>query len=192
EYSQVSQEEDSSSTAARLLPEFVGQVPNVTVQVGREARLPCIIRNLATYRAAWIRDEEKNILTLQRQMVTRDPRISLQEESQMDIGNGGADDAAQEANRIRYFVLIIRNVQVEDRGGYMCQINLNPMKAQVGHLRVVVPPDIIDEESSDDVTIVEGANVTLKCRAKGYPQPNIEWRREDGNRVPLGGSRRIM
>lgn len=50
EYSQVSQEEDSSSTAARLLPEFVGQVPNVTVQVGREARLPCIIRNLATYR----------------------------------------------------------------------------------------------------------------------------------------------
>ena len=36
----------------------------------------------------------------------------------MDIGNGGgADDAAQEANRIRYFVLIIRNVQVEDRGG---------------------------------------------------------------------------
>ncbi len=67
--------------------------------------------------AAWIRDEEKNILTLQRQMVTRDPRISLQEESQMDIGNGGADDAAQEANRIRYFVLIIRNVQVEDRGG---------------------------------------------------------------------------
>lgn len=34
------------------LPEFVGQVPNVTVQVGREARLPCIIRNLATYRVS--------------------------------------------------------------------------------------------------------------------------------------------
>lgn len=48
------------------------------------------------------------------------------------------------------------------------------MKAQVGYLRVVVPPDIIDEESSDDVTVVEGANVTLKCRAKGSPQPNIE------------------
>lgn len=57
---------------------------------------------------------------------------------------------------------------------YMCQINLNPMKAQVGYLRVVVPPDIIDEESSNDVTVVEGANVTLKCKAKGYPQPDIE------------------
>lgn len=48
-------------------------------------------------------------------MVTRDPRISLQEESQIDIG--GED--LQEQNRIRYFVLIIRNVQVEDRGGYV-------------------------------------------------------------------------
>ena len=32
------------------LPEFVGDVPNVTVQIGREARLPCVIRNLASYR----------------------------------------------------------------------------------------------------------------------------------------------
>ena len=31
------------------LPEFVGHVPNVTAQVGREARLACIIRNLASY-----------------------------------------------------------------------------------------------------------------------------------------------
>ena len=48
-------------------------------------------------------------------MVTRDPRITLQEESQIDIG--GED--FQEHNRIRYFVLIIRNVQVEDRGGFV-------------------------------------------------------------------------
>lgn len=52
-------------------------------------------------------------------MVTRDPRISLQEESQIDIG--GED--LQEQNRIRYFVLIIRNVQVEDRGGYVKRLN---------------------------------------------------------------------
>ena len=85
-----------------------------------------------------------------------------------------------------------------------------PCRSQTGYLRVVVPPDIIDEESSNDVTVVEGANVTLKCKAKGYPQPDIEvsrpsreiykrsdrllwqWRREDGNRVPLDGSRRLM
>lgn len=92
------------------LPEFVGVVPNVTVQIGREARLPCIIQHLGSYRAAWIRDEVKNILTLQRQMVTRDPRIRLQEESTMET-------EAEGGNRIRHFVLIIRDVQVSDRGG---------------------------------------------------------------------------
>lgn len=48
-------------------------------------------------------------------MVTRDTRISLQEESQIDIG--GED--FQDHSRVRYFVLIIRNVQVEDRGGFV-------------------------------------------------------------------------
>lgn len=50
------------------------------------------------------------------------------------------------------------------------------MKSQIGYLRVVVPPDIIDQESSNDVTVVEGANVTLRCKARGYPQPEIEVR----------------
>ena len=110
-------------------------------------------------------------------MVTRDPRITLQEENQIDIGGGeigGSGDQHSEPNRIRHFVLVIRNVQVEDRGGYMCQVNTVPMRSQIGYMRVVVPPDIIDQESSNDVTVVEGANVTLECKAKGYPQPDIE------------------
>lgn len=48
------------------------------------------------------------------------------------------------------------------------------MKSQIGYLQVVVPPDIIDQESSADVTVVEGANVTLQCKARGHPQPEIE------------------
>ena len=120
-------------------------------------------------------------------MVTRDQRISLQEESQIDMG--GPDGAT---NQIRYFVLVIKNVQESDRGGYMCQLNTNPMKSQTGKLRVVVPPEIIDQESSSDVTVVESANVTLQCKAKGRPNPTIEWRREDESRVPLGASRRIL
>lgn len=55
-------------------------------------------------------------------------------------------------------------------------MNTVPMKSQIGYLRVVVPPDIIDEQSSNDVTVVEGANVTLKCKARGVPHPLIEVR----------------
>lgn len=49
-----------------------------------------------------------------------------------------------------------------------------------------VPPDILDEGSSSDVVVREGANVTLTCKAVGYPIPNITWRREDNEPIPLG------
>lgn len=57
---------------------------------------------------------------------------------------------------------------------YMCQINTVPMRSKVGYIDVVVPPDIIVEESSSDVIVTEGSNVTLKCRARGYPLPDIQ------------------
>lgn len=59
------------------------------------------------------------------------------------------------------------------------------MISQVGYLDVVVPPDIIVEESSSDVVVTEGSNVTLKCKAKGYPPPTIKWKREDRQNIPL-------
>lgn len=48
-----------------------------------------------------------------------------------------------------------------------------------------VPPDIIDRESSGDLTIREGQDVTLTCRAKGHPTPSIVWRREDSQDIVL-------
>jgi len=52
-----------------------------------------------------------------------------------------------------------------------------------------VAPDILVNESSSDVTVNEGANVTLKCSAVGYPTPAITWRRED-NQPIVGQSKR--
>lgn len=36
------------------------------------------------------------------------------------------------------------------------------------------------------MVVREGANVTLTCKAVGYPVPNITWRREDNEPIPLG------
>nr|XP_042898889.1 lachesin-like isoform X1 [Parasteatoda tepidariorum] len=68
----------------------------------------------------------------------------------------------------------------------MCQVNTVPMLSQIGYLDVVVPPDIIDTDSSSDVLAREGSDVTLVCKAKGYPSPTISWRREDYQPVAAG------
>jgi hypothetical protein len=59
------------------------------------------------------------------------------------------------------------------------------MRYQVGFVKVVVPPDILVEESSSDVIASEGSNVTLRCKATGFPQPTIKWKREDQSAIPV-------
>ncbi|XP_022258511.1 limbic system-associated membrane protein-like, partial [Limulus polyphemus] len=149
-------------------PIFTEPVYNMTVAVGRTANLKCVVEGLGFYRVAWLRVESKTILTIHHHVITRNYRIDL---SHSDHRN---------------WILHIKNVQVSDRGGYMCQINTVPMKSQVGYLDVVVPPEIVGHESSTDVLVREGVNVTLMCRAKGYPTPEISWRREDEQPVSVG------
>lgn len=37
------------------------------------------------------------------------------------------------------------------------------------------------------MVVREGTNVTLSCKAKGFPEPYVMWRREDGNEMSIGG-----
>lgn len=41
--------------------------------------------------------------------------------------------------------------------------------------------------TSNDLVVREGTNVTLTCKAKGFPEPYVMWRREDGNEMSIGG-----
>lgn len=51
---------------------------------------------------------------------------------------------------------------------------------------ISVPPNIIDEESTlSSVAVRENLNLTLTCKAKGFPEPKITWKREDGNDIVL-------
>ena len=56
---------------------------------------------------------------------------------------------------------------------------------QMGYLDVVIPPNIINEDTSGDVMVPEGGTVKLTCRAKGYPKPHVLWRREDGREIVI-------
>lgn len=50
-----------------------------------------------------------------------------------------------------------------------------------------MPPSITESMTSNDMVVREGTNVTLVCRASGYPEPYVMWRREDGGKMFVGG-----
>lgn len=46
---------------------------------------------------------------------------------------------------------------------------------------------IVEGMTSNDMVVREGQNVSLMCKARGYPEPYVMWRREDGEEMLIGG-----
>lgn len=67
------------------------------------------------------------------------------------------------------------------RKDYLLQVKLFDL------LLSPVPPVIIDNMTSTDMVVREGTNVTMVCRATGYPEPYVMWRREDGQEFNCNG-----
>lgn len=55
----------------------------------------------------------------------------------------------------------------------------------MGYMQVVIPPDIMDDESADGMVTHEGGNIRLRCVATGSPKPTVTWKREDGRNIIL-------
>ncbi|KAL0274756.1 UNVERIFIED_CONTAM: hypothetical protein PYX00_002806 [Menopon gallinae] len=127
-----------------------------------------------SFQVAWLRVDTQTILTIAVHVITKNHRI-----------------AVANSDKKTWF-LHIREVRESDRGWYMCQINTDPMKSQVGYLEVVVPPDILDYPTSTDMVVREGNNVTLQCAATGFPPPTIVWKREQGEPIPLSNGKEVL
>ncbi|XP_066587576.1 lachesin-like [Prorops nasuta] len=148
-------------------PEIAGPIENLTVALGRDALFTCVVNHLGGYRVGWVKVDTKAIQAIHESVITQNKRISV---SHSDHST---------------WHLKIKGVQPEDEGLYMCQINTDPMKSQVGLLKIVVPPDFIPEDTSGDIMVTEGGQVKLTCRARGIPQPRVSWRREDGRNITI-------
>lgn len=68
---------------------------------------------------AWLRVDTQTILTIHSHVITKNQRISVTHSEH------------------KTWYLHIKEVRESDRGWYMCQINTDPMKSQVGYLDVV-------------------------------------------------------
>ncbi|KAF3427291.1 hypothetical protein E2986_01581 [Frieseomelitta varia] len=124
-----------------------------------------IFQDSATPMVAWIKADTKAVLAIHEHVITNNARLSV---THSDYNT---------------WTLNIRAVRREDRGIYMCQVNTDPMKSQSAFLEVVIPPDIISEETSNDLMVPEGGSAKLVCKARGYPKPEIVWKREDGAEI---------
>ncbi|CAG9803944.1 unnamed protein product [Chironomus riparius] len=154
-------------------PEFTSTIENITVPAGRNVKLACSVKNLGSYKVAWMHFEQSAILTVHNHVITRNPRISVTHDKH---------------DKHKTWFLHIANVQEEDKGRYMCQINTVTAKTQFGYLHVVVPPNIDDQQTSTDIVVREGANVKMKCSANGSPLPTIKWKRDDAMKININKS----
>ncbi|XP_047527216.1 protein amalgam-like isoform X2 [Vanessa atalanta] len=158
---------DSKLVGQAFQPEFAEPISNLTVSIGRDATFRCLVHNLGGYRVGWVKADTKAIQAIHVHVITNNHRVGVSHNGQT-VWN-----------------LHIKNVREEDRGQYMCQINTDPMKSQMGYLDVVIPPDFVAEETSGDVMVHEGGTVRLSCRARGQPPPRVMWKREDGSDIVI-------
>uniref|UniRef100_T1JWQ7 Ig-like domain-containing protein n=2 Tax=Tetranychus urticae TaxID=32264 RepID=T1JWQ7_TETUR len=150
-------------------PKFIGSVENITIPIGKEATLTCNVENLGNHRVAWLRaDPEVTLLTLETSIIVKDNRLRV----------------TNDINKL--WSLHIKNVTENDRGTYMCEVNSEPMISRKAYLDILVPPSIVDNETSSDTVLDERSKLSLHCKANGYPTPVIIWRREDGKNLSTG------
>ncbi|KAM6420905.1 matrix-remodeling-associated protein 5 isoform 2-T2 [Pluvialis apricaria] len=72
--------------------------------------------------------------------------------------------------------LLIRNVQLQDRGQYLCTAqNLHGIDKMVIVLTVVAHQPKILLSRYRDVTVYFGETIAIECQASGTPSPHISW-----------------
>ncbi|NWW42519.1 MXRA5 protein, partial [Pedionomus torquatus] len=72
--------------------------------------------------------------------------------------------------------LLIRNVQLQDRGQYLCTAqNLHGMDKMIIVLTVVAHQPKILLSRYRDVTVYFGDTIAIECQASGTPSPHISW-----------------
>ncbi|KAI1731575.1 immunoglobulin i-set domain-containing protein [Ditylenchus destructor] len=86
------------------------------------------------------------------------------------------------------WILVVKDVQESDIGGYTCQLNSNPVITKTGYLSLKIPPTVSRTMTPSAVEVREGHNVTLTCHAEGNPPPTVLWRRQDKQIIRYNGA----
>uniref|UniRef100_A0AAF5Q2D8 Ig-like domain-containing protein n=1 Tax=Wuchereria bancrofti TaxID=6293 RepID=A0AAF5Q2D8_WUCBA len=153
------------------MPSFVEPVmENVTAIKGQDVEFKCQIFKLGKHMVAFARADTPPRLIAFNEKVFR-------QRHKYEIRQTMKDNE---------WILVVKNVEENDIGGYSCQLNTDPVLSKTGYLRIRVPP-YVARTTAAVVEVREGQNVTLTCRAFGDPPPTVVWRRQDRQIIRFNG-----
>ncbi|KHN81414.1 Lachesin [Toxocara canis] len=144
---------------------------NVTALKGQDVEFRCKVSNLGKHMIAFLRAD------IPPRLIAFDERVFRQRDKYEVRPRVNNDE----------WVLVVKNVQENDIGGYSCQLNTDPILSRAGYLHLRVPP-YVARTTASAVEIREGHNVTLSCRAFGNPPPTVVWRRQDRQIIRFNGA----
>ncbi|XP_072199268.1 hemicentin-1 isoform X3 [Excalfactoria chinensis] len=73
-------------------------------------------------------------------------------------------------------ILKLLKATVDDAGQYSCKaINIAGSSEKLFNLDILVPPSIIGADTPSEIAVILNQEVSLECRAKGFPFPTIHW-----------------
>ncbi|KAL3092777.1 hypothetical protein niasHS_007986 [Heterodera schachtii] len=138
---------------------------NVTAMRGDTVEFRCRVENGAKSKVVFFSDElPPKLVAYDESMLRRTDKYEL-----LARVNGGDKE----------WILRIRDVQEDDAGMYICQLNTNPVLSRRGFLELRIPPSISRSLTPVAIEVREGNNLTMTCTANGNPKPAIVWRRSD-------------
>ncbi|XP_055671290.1 hemicentin-1 [Falco peregrinus] len=83
-------------------------------------------------------------------------------------------------------ILKLLKAATDDAGQYSCKaINAAGSSEKLFNLDILVPPSIIGAETPGEIAVILNQEISLECRAKGFPFPDIHWFK-DGKPLFLG------
>ncbi|XP_009874122.1 PREDICTED: hemicentin-1-like, partial [Apaloderma vittatum] len=73
-------------------------------------------------------------------------------------------------------ILKLLKTATDDAGQYSCKaVNVAGSSEKLFNLDILVPPSIIGADTPGETSVILNQEISLECRAKGFPFPDIHW-----------------
>lgn len=166
---------------------------NITSKLGHNALLPCSVRNIGSYKILWLRVRDGDVLAYDNMLITQDPRFSLIQnsasESNLFIKGVRIDDSGEYAcqlntkkSKTKFVNLVVQTapefIDTDVKQKKFSQHALAAAISAKGYKNYNEKENSAKNQPHSlpkPINIVEGSQFSIECKAKGIPEPSVNW-----------------